>query len=210
MTSFRTAAGFPFADPDPSRAWAYLRLPPFRVERLLEAQRKNAAALTSANHAALDGLVTMAHRQGDLLNTTVEMYKQVLSDGLAAAPFDEKARRQAEAVRHLYDSTVDRCRELCDIAARTNVAAVDILSARVSEAFEELRALFDAPVEPAAAPDTVPAVLAAPVAAAETIAGGEEADAPLEPEPANKPSPRTERPSTARGVKAARRPPSRS
>src|SRR5262245_37183947 len=193
MTSFQAATGFPFAGPDPSKAWAYLRLSSFGVETLLQAQRKNAAALTSANKAAWDGLATIAQRQSDLLNTTVETYKHVLSDVLTLAPFDEKARRQADAARHLYDSTIDRYRELYDIATRTNVAAVDILSARVTEAFDELKALLDAPVEPAVVQDTAPAVLAAPVAEAEPIEGGDDADVPVEPEPVSKPSPRTER-----------------
>ena len=204
MTSFQAAAVFPFADPDPSRAWAYLRLSSFKIETLLEAQRRNAAALTRANQAALDGLATMVQRQGELLNTTVETYRQVVSDALAAASFDEKVRRQAEAARHLYDSTIDRCRELGDIATKTNVAAVDILSARMTEAFDELKALLAAPVEPAAAP----AVLAAPVTDVEDIGGGEAVDTRDEPEPTPKPTPPPERTPTGR-ARAARRPPSR-
>jgi phasin family protein len=209
MTSFQAAAGFPFADPDPSRAWAYLRLLSFRIETLLEAQRRNAAALTRANQAALDGIATMVLRQGELLNTTVETYRQVVRDALAAASFDEKARRQAEAARHLYDSTIDRCRELSDIATKTNVAAVDILSARMTEAFDELKALLAAPAEPVAALAAAPAVLAAPLTDVEDIGRGEAADTRDDPEPTSKPIPRTERAPTGRAVRAARRPPSR-
>jgi len=232
MNTFQAAAVFPFADADFSRTWAYFRLPTFRLDRLLEAQRKNAAALTSANQAALDGFATLAHRQGDLFTTTVEECRKAVSDVMAAGSFEDKATRQADAARHFCEAGVVRYRELFDIAAKANVTAADILSARVTEAFDELRALLAAPAEPAPAPSAVPIpVLAAPVAqavepvvaAVEPVAEAveaaaeavepvldvqgtaviEEPSAPIEPEPPVKPTP------TPPSRRPARRPSSR-
>jgi len=167
MNSFQAAASFPFADTDPAKPWPYFTLPSLRVEVLLESHRKNAAALTEANQVAFQGLTTLAQRQGDLLKTTVDECGKIVGDVLAAASFEDQAARQADAARYVYDSTVNRSRELCDIATRANVAAADILSARVTQAFDELKALFAVPAEAPAAtrPEPAPAV-AEPVAQA--------------------------------------------
>ncbi len=135
MNSFRAAA-FPFASPDLTKAWGGFDLPSLTIGALLEAHRKNAAALTSANQAIADGLKTLAQCQGDLFKTTVDDCGKAASDVLAGASFEEKATKQADAARHLYVSTVARWRELSDIAVKANGAAVDILNARVTEAFD--------------------------------------------------------------------------
>jgi phasin family protein len=147
MDSFQ-AAGFSFANTDLTKAWAHFKMPSLNIGALLEAHRKNAAALTNANQVVFDGLKTLAQRQGDLFKTTVEDCSRVTSDLLVGASFEERASKQADATRHIYVSAVARFRELSDIAVKANVTAVDILNARVSEAFDEFRALFAAPVAP--------------------------------------------------------------
>src|SRR5258708_25643579 len=117
--------------------------------------RKNTAALTSANQVAFDGLRSLMERHGNLLKTSVDEYTKVTSDVLAAGSFEESATKQADAARYGYDSTVARLRELGDIATRANVAALDILNPRITEPFDELKALFAAPVGPSAAPPPV-------------------------------------------------------
>ena len=213
MNSFQAAASFPFVDTDLAKPWLYFTLPPLRVEVLLESHRKNAAALTEANQVAFKGLTTLAQRQGDLLKTTVDEYGKIISDVLAAASFEDKATRQADAARYVYDSTVNRSRELCDIAAKTNVAAADILSARVTQVFDELKSLFAAPAEAPAASRPEPAPVVAeppapavvePPAVAEPAAKAkepdrneldqdEDADAPVRPARTTKAAPRTSR-----------------
>ena len=155
MNSFQ-AAGFPFANTDLTKAWAHFKMPSLNIGALLEAHRKNATALTNANEVVFDGLKTLAQRQGDLFKTTVEDCSRVTSDLLVGASFEERASKRADATRHIYVSAVARFRELSDIAVKANVTAVDILNARVSEAFDEFRALFAAPVAPITATSEVP------------------------------------------------------
>ena len=106
--------------------------------------RKNADAVTNANYVVFDGLNTLAQRQGDLFKTTVDDYTKVTRDLLVGASFEERACKRADATRDIYVSAVARLRELSDIAVNTNVTAADILNARVSEAFDEFRALLAA------------------------------------------------------------------
>jgi phasin family protein len=154
-------AGFPFANADLTKAWVDFRL----ASALLEAQRKNAAALTNANQVVFDGLKTLAQRERHLFKSAVDDYSKVTNDVLAEASFEEKASKQADAVRHIYDSSVARFRELSDIAVKSNVTAVDILNARVTEVFDEFRALFAAPVALTTATSVGPSsLIAEPVA----------------------------------------------
>ena len=142
--SFPFPTRFPFAKPDLTEAW--FALPSLDIEALGEAHRKNAAAVTSANQAVFDGLNSLAQRQADLFKTAIDDYSKLGSDVLASGSFDDRVTKQADAARQIYHSTVVRFRELSDIAVKANIAATDILNARVTEAFDEFRALFAAPV----------------------------------------------------------------
>ena len=106
MNSFQ-AAGFPFANTDLTKAWAHFKMPSLNIGALLEAHRKNAAALINANQVVFDGLKTLAQRQGDLFKTTVEDCSRVTSDLLVGVSFEERASKQADATRHIYVSS--RC-----------------------------------------------------------------------------------------------------
>jgi len=204
------AAGFPFANTDLTKAWVDFKLPSLDIGALLEAHRKNAAALTNANQVVFDGLKTLAQRQGDLFKTTVDDYSKVTSAVLAGASFEDRATKQADATRHIYVSTVDRFRELSDIAVKANVTAVDILSARVTEAFDEFRALFAAPVAPSSVTSVaLTSVIAEPVAIAEEVAPVGDAVVPVEPKPIVTAAPTTAPKTAAPAAKAARRPTSR-
>jgi phasin family protein len=201
------AAGFPFANTDLTKAWVDSRLP----SALLEAHHKNAAALINANQVVFDGLKTLAQRERDLFESTVADYSKVTNDALALVSFEEKASKQADAARHIYESSVARFRELSDIAVKANVTAVDILNGRVTAAFDEFKALFAAPVTPTLATSVAPtSVVPEPVSVAQEVAPVGDSVAQVEPELATVASP-TKAPKTkarkraAPAAKAARR-----
>jgi phasin family protein len=146
--SFPFPTSFSFARPDLGKAW--FALPSLNIEALGEANRKNAAAVSRANQAVFDGLNTLAQRHADLFKTTLDDCSKLGSDVLASASLDDRVMKQADAARQICHSTVAHLRELSDIAVKANVAATDILNARVAEAFDEFRALFAAPVAPSA------------------------------------------------------------
>lgn len=226
MNSFQ-AAGFSFANPDLAKAWTSFRLPSLGIDALLQVHRNNAAALTNAGQVMFDGLKTLAQHQGESFKITVDHYGRLTSGVAAGASFEERTARQVDAARHLCVSSVVRFQELSDIAVKTNIAAADILNARVSTAFDELRALFAAPVAPtAAAAMATPPVADEPAAAAEAVSEEEaiaaeplplveaipddNAVAAVEPEPADSAPTTAPKPKkTTRSAKAPRRPTSR-
>jgi phasin family protein len=209
MNSFQ-AAGFPFANTDLTKVWVNFELPSLSIGALLEAHRKNAAALTSANQVVFDGLKTLAQHQSDLFKTTVDDFSKVNSDVLAGVSFEERVAEQADAARHIYVSSVAHFRELSDTAVKANVTAVDILNARVTEAFDEFRALFAAPVAPTTATSVAPtSVIAEPVAVVEEVAPVGDAVDPVELKPTFTAAAPTARKKAAPAAKSAAAPTAR-
>jgi phasin family protein len=202
------AAGFPFANTDLTKAWSIPKFPSLNIEALLEVHRKNAAALTKANQVVFDGLKTLAQRERDLFKSTVDDYTKVTSDVLAGASVEERATKQADGARHIYASSVARFLELSDIAVKTNVSAVDILNARVTEVFDEFRALFAGRGAPTTATSVGPSITAEPIAVVEEVAPIGDAIAAVSPTATGTPpsAPRT----AARAAKAASKPSARS
>jgi phasin family protein len=216
------AAGFPFANTDLTKAWSIPKFPALNIEALLEVHRKNAAALTKANQVVFDGLKTLAQRERDLFKSTVDDYTKVTSDVLAGASVEERATKQADGARHIYASSIARLLELSDIAVKTNVTAVDILNARVTEVFDQFRALFAGRGAPTTATSVGPSITAEPIVVVEEVAPIGNAVAAVEPtatstrktaprtaaraaKAASKTSARAAPKTTARAAKAARR-----
>jgi phasin family protein len=207
--SFPFPTSFPFAGSDLGKAW--FALPSLNIEALGEAHRKNAAAVASANQAVFDGLNTLAQRHTDLFKTTVDDCGKLGSDVLASASLDDRGTKQAEAARQIYHSTVARLRDLSDIAVKANVAATDILNARVAEAFDEFRALFAAPVAASAATAVAPASLITdPGADVEEVDTVRQEVVEVDDEPSVIAAPTTKPKTAGPAARAARRPRGRS
>ena len=168
MNSLQTVR-LPFANTDLAKAWSIPKFPPFNIGALLEVNRKNAAALTKANQVVFDGLKTFAQRERDLFKSTVADCTKATRDVMAGTSVEERATKQADGARHIYASSVARFLELSDIAVKTNLSAMDILNARVTEAFDEFRALFAGRGTPT--PTNVgPSITAVPAAVIEKVA----------------------------------------
>jgi hypothetical protein len=162
------AVDWPFANTELTKLWSIPKFPMFNIEALLEVHRKNAAAWTQANRAVFDGLKTFAERERDLIQTTVDSYANVTRDLLNGASVEERATKQVDGAGRIYASSVAHFVELSGIAVKTNVSAVDILSARVIEMLDEFRALFAG--RGTIATSGEPSISAEPVALVEEVA----------------------------------------
>ena len=126
--------------------------------------------MTKANQVVFDGLKTLAQRERDVFKSTVDDYTTVSSDVLTGTSVQERATKQVDGAGHIYASSVARFLELSDIAVKTNVSAADILNARVTEMFDEFRALFAGRGAPASATSAGPSITAEPNAVVEDVA----------------------------------------
>jgi phasin family protein len=137
-------AGFPFAYTDLTKAWVSFELPFLPTSALREAHRKNAVAFTNVSQVAIECLQTLTQRQAQLFKSTIDDYSKVTRDVLAGTSFGERVADQADISQHV----VGHLRELSDIAVKAHVTAIDILNARITEAFDELKSMFAEPLAP--------------------------------------------------------------
>ena len=179
-------AGFPFAYTDLTKAWVNFDLPFLPFAGLREAHRKNAAALTCAGQVIIDCLQTLAQRQAQLFKSTIDDYSKVARGGA----------NQADSSQQV----ADHLRELSAITVQANLTAMDILSGRITEAFDELKSVF---AEPLALNIVSPTeVIEESVAMVEHAASVEDVVGEHEPQPTAK---TRKRKKAAPAAKAARR-----
>jgi phasin family protein len=131
---------FPFADVDFTKAFGEFKLPAFDVEAIVEAQRKNMAALTAANQTAFEAVKSAAQRQADMIKFATEEFSKAASELLSAATFEEKAIKQTDAAKKAYETAVANIREIAEIVAKGNAEALDVVNKRVTEALDEVKA----------------------------------------------------------------------
>ena len=130
----------PFADFDFSKIAGEFKFPALNVESIVEANRKNLAAVTSASTSAVESLKTIAQRQGDMVRAALEDLSKHGSEVLAAATIEEKAAKQIDFVKKSYETAVTNSKELADLYSKGHTDALTALSARVAEVTEEVKA----------------------------------------------------------------------
>src|SRR5262245_4601656 len=126
----------PFADFDCSKIAGVFKFPRVPVETLVEASRKNVAALTTASTAAVESIKSIAQRQGDMIRAAMEDFSKHGSEVLAAATVEEKAAKQIDFAKKSYEVAVANAKELADLYAKAQseaFAAISNLLAAVAD-----------------------------------------------------------------------------
>ena len=130
----------PFADYDFSKIAGEFKLPTVNVESVVETARKNFAAMTTANTAAVEAIKTIAQRQGDMVRAAMEEFSRHGSDVMAAATVEEKAVKQIDFAKKSYETAIANSKELAGMVGKSQPEAFEALSARVAELTEEVKA----------------------------------------------------------------------
>lgn len=131
-------------DFDFQKAFSAMKIPSMPdMEVVLGAYRRNLEALSEANRVALEGAQTVARRHMEIMQKTMadlsEQLRRVTADGSA----QDRASRQAELLKHAYESAVANMRELGDLIQRSNHDAVETLNKRFAEAMDEMKNLIE-------------------------------------------------------------------
>ena len=134
----------PFADFDFTKIAGQFNFPVVGVETVVETSRKNFAAMTTASTAAVEALKTIAQRQGDMVRAAMEDFSKHGSEVLAAATIEEKAAKQIDFAKKSYELAVANTKELADLYTKSQTEAFEMLSARVAELTEEVKAAIAA------------------------------------------------------------------
>ncbi|MBS0520409.1 MAG: phasin family protein [Proteobacteria bacterium] len=130
----------PFADFDFSKIAGEFKFPALNVESIVEANRKNLAAMTSASTSAVESLKTIAQRQGDMIRAAMEDLSKHGSEVLAAATMEEKAAKQIDFAKKSYDSALANAKELGDLYTKGQTDAFNALNERIAELTDEVKA----------------------------------------------------------------------
>lgn len=130
----------PFADFDFTKIAGEFKFPIVNVETIVETTRKNFAALTSANTAAVESMKAIAQRQGDMVRAAMEDFSKHGSEVLAAATVEEKAAKQIDFAKKAYEAAIANTKELADLYSKGQTEAFEALSHRVAELSDEVKA----------------------------------------------------------------------
>jgi len=119
------------------------QVPGFDMEAMAESHRRNVEALTAANRAAQDGVRKLAKRQGEILEQTMAVAKAAFEQfGKAGTP-QEAAVKQATIAKDVFDTAVANAQELAELATRTNADAAEVITGRIAEGLNEIKALAE-------------------------------------------------------------------
>ncbi|MEX3896203.1 TIGR01841 family phasin [Paraburkholderia sp. BR10954] len=116
------------------------QLPGVDVAAILESRRKDIEALAQANSAALAGVQSLGLKQAEILRTTMtELQSLVAKLGAQGAAPGANA---GEVVQQALHKALVDMQELADTAYRAQSDSIAVVTKRVAEHVEELKALL--------------------------------------------------------------------
>ena len=116
------------------------KLPGVDVGAILESRRKDIEAIAEANTTALAGVQSLAQKQSEILRTTLTALQSLVTR--VAQSGDEPAANTGEVVKSAMHKALTDMQELADTAYRAQSDSVAVVTKRVAEHVEELKALF--------------------------------------------------------------------
>jgi len=122
-----------------TKAITHFKLPGIDLAAILESRRKDLEALGQASSAALGGVQAIAQKQVAILQSALSglqslVTKPTAQDGAPAA-------HAGEAVQQAVKKSLADIQELVDTAYRAQSDSVAVVTKRVAEHVEELKAL---------------------------------------------------------------------
>jgi len=115
-------------------------VPGVDADAIVNMQRKNIEAITAANRVAIEGAQALVQRQGEIIRETLQETSKAVSELATVEGPDAKFSKQAELAKAAYEKAVGNLRELTEMSTKSNTQAAEVLSARVSEGLDELKA----------------------------------------------------------------------
>jgi phasin family protein len=114
---------------------------PFDTETFMAAQQRNIDALASASQIVVDGVKTIAQRQGEMMQFSVDQLMSASHDVLAMKATDLQPVDQFAKAKAQYEAAVNNAKELAEIAMKAQGEAVAVLSKCVMANIDDLKAM---------------------------------------------------------------------
>ena len=115
------------------------KLPGVDVPAIVEARRKDIQALTEVNKITFEALQSMAQKQVEILQKTMEEL-QSATQTMAGKPL-EGAAKPGEVVQHTLEKAFAYMHELAEVTRKSQTEALGVINKRVQQNVEELKSL---------------------------------------------------------------------
>jgi phasin family protein len=116
------------------------KLPGIDASAILESRRKDIEALAAANTTALTGVQSLGQKQMEILSATMTRLQSLVAQQSGA----EGKPAASEAVQQALHRALADMQELAETAYRAQADSYAVISKRVAENVEELKALVKA------------------------------------------------------------------
>jgi len=116
------------------------KAPIFDFEAAFASQRKNVEALTTANQLVFEGVQAVARRQAEIVRRAFEELSQVSRELTAAGAPEDRLAKQTALAKEAFEAATANAREIAEMLQKSSNKAVDVLSNRVSENLDEVKA----------------------------------------------------------------------
>jgi len=122
----------PLGLPDLTSMLEQMQLPGVDIEKLADDARKNIEALQEANRTVVDGWRTLAEKQMEMFQQTLQRWQEAGS-GESRGFSAESAEKQTQLAREGFEQALENMRELAEIATESQSKAFEIMRARFEE-----------------------------------------------------------------------------
>ncbi len=109
------------------------------VEALMQVQRRNAEVLAQAGQQIFQDMQALMQRQGEIMRESIQESTQLMGRLMAPGAPQDKIAGQAEVTKQAIEKAAANGRELFEMASACQMRAVEMMTTRMGEAFEELR-----------------------------------------------------------------------
>ncbi|MEI6986961.1 MAG: TIGR01841 family phasin [Rhodospirillaceae bacterium] len=133
-------SAFPMFQTDITKMLADFKVPGVNLEPMVAAQRKNIEALTQANNLVVAGIQAVMKHQAEIFQVSMEQARTVASEIMVPGSPEAKVAKQAEVVQTAFQAALTNMKELADLVTKSNTEAANVISKRVNEGLDELKA----------------------------------------------------------------------
>ncbi len=116
------------------------KLPGVDVSSFLESRRKDVEALTEANMTALAGVQQLGQKQAEIVRAKMTELQSLVTR--LSTPGSESAANAGEGVKDALQKAFIDMQELADAAYRAQTDSIAVVTKRLAEHVEEIKALM--------------------------------------------------------------------
>ena len=128
---------------DVEKMMSKFAMPGLANNAMVETQRKNIEALTTANKVVLEGAQALAQRQTEIMRQGMEEASKVMQQMANGSSPEQKLAAQADLVKESYEMALANLRELAEMGAKSQAEAMDVLNKRFTESLEEWKGAIE-------------------------------------------------------------------